>query len=223
MTKSIPSFLTSLYFALMIFLSGFLLLTTYHKLYDEAFSGKHIGIVLIYLIFPTLLVFLILKWKIVLVKEKNIDIIYPLKFKKNRIENSQIKSINWRLWGNSRSPDFRIMDIVTNSNKKITISDLEFQNFDSLETAILNNSKLKINLSRSEKIKYEQAKFNLIMTIGFLILSALIGFMSLKTILNNHKFDNKLFVTLIVSTLVFMSYVFQLFEYLKRLNKKPKL
>ena len=204
----------------MLFISGHLIFSTYHKFLDEPFSGKHIGVIVIYLIFPTLLFILTLKWKIVIVSTKHIDFIYPLRFKKKRIEKSKIKSISWRLWGNYRSPDFRIIDIETSTNEKIKISDLEFQNFDSIESMILQHLPLKQNLSTSKRIKYDQAKYNIILTLTFLGGSGFIGFLCLKTVLTNSEIDNAPITILIICTLLFLGYVFQLIEYLKRINNK---
>ncbi|UXP33051.1 hypothetical protein N6H18_03650 [Reichenbachiella agarivorans] len=220
MKISIPSFFTSLYFGSILWVSGYLIYSTGIKFTDEADTFKQLGMLCFYLIFPAALLFIAIKTKWIILNSNSITAIYPLKLHIIRLELSEVKKLSWRLWGTVRAGDYRMLDITFKSGQLITISDLEFQNFDSLEQVIINSSSHKPNLKTRNQNRYDQAKTNIWFSTLILIVTVFVIGISYSKMVEN-DFSNKVSIAFFtIGTLVLARLIFQIKGYINRLRKK---
>jgi hypothetical protein len=219
MKISIPSFLSSVAFLGFLWLSGTLFFTSISK-FSNLFelSWNLIGIIILSLIFPTLLTFLFIKLKVVYIKDNKIQAFYPFRLKIKSIQLSQIKKMNWRLLGNYKTGDYRMLELTDFNGKTLLISDLEFQNFDSLEAEILNKTNCKPNLNNRNRLKLDQAKSNLIFNPILLILMIIISYKEVNKYLDGDDFHTNNIIILSICLLVGLRLVFQAIEYIKRIK-----
>ena len=221
MKISIPSFFTSLFFGSWLWFSGFLIYSTYTKLIEKEFTSEHLIFLILYLILPGILIFMAVKWKWVIINKESIMVVYPLKFQSFKIELSEIKTLKWRLWSTYRNPLFyRMLDLGTKNGQQLTISDLEFQNFDSLESLILNSVNFKPNLKTRNQNRYVQAKSNIIFSIIILVIAVFIIITSYSKMIENN-FSTKIPIAFfILGCLVLLRAGFQMYDYIIRIRKK---
>jgi len=221
MKISIPSFFTSLFFGSMLWLSGFLIYSTGTKFIEEFEFTKHLVVLFFYLILLATLIFMAVKWKWVIINKESIMVVYPLKFQSFKIELSEIKTLKWRLWSKFRVPlIYRKLDLGTKNGQQLTITDLEFQNFDSLESLILNSVNFKPNLKTRNQNRYVQAKSNIIFSIIILVVAVFIIITSYSFMIENN-FSTKIPIAFfILGCLVLLRAGFQMFDYIIRIRKK---
>ena len=225
MKISIPSFFTSLFFGSMLWLSGFLIYSTGTKFIEEFEFTKHLVVLFFYLILLATLIFMAVKWKWVIINKESIMVVYPLKFQSFKIELSEIKTLKWRLWkGRHRIlillAYYRMLDLGTKTGQQLTISDFEFQNFDSLESLILNSVNFKPNLKTRNQNRYVQAKSNIIFSIIILVIAVFIIITSYSKMIENN-FSTKIPIAFfILGCLVLLRVGFQMFDYIIRIRKK---
>ena len=220
MKISIPSFFTSLFFGSWLWLSGSLIYSTHTK-FIEKFDFV---VLFFYLILPATLIFMAVKWKWVIINKESIIVVYPLKFQSFKIELSEIKTLKWRLWGETHRISgyllYRMLDLETKTGQQLTISDLEFQNFYSLESLILNSVNFKPNLKTRNQNRYVQAKSNIIVSIILLVVAVFIIITSYSNMIENN-FSTKIPIAFfILGCLVLLRAGFQMFDYIIRIRKK---
>jgi len=162
------------------------------------------------------------KWKWVIINKESIMVVYPLKFQSFKIELSEIKTLKWRLWKGSQRilGYYRMLDLETKTGQQLTISDLEFQNFDSLESLILNSVNFKPNLKTRNQNRYLQAKSNIIFSIIILVVAVFIIITSYSFMIENN-FSTKIPIAFfILGCLVLLRAGFQMYDYIIRIRKK---
>ncbi len=126
--------------------------------------------------------------------------------------------MKWKLLGNYKTGDYRMLELTDFNGKTLSISDLEFQNFDSLEAEILNKSNCKPNLNNRNQLMLDQAKTNLIFNPIFLILMIVISYKEVNKYLNGDDFQVNNIIILTICLLVGLTLVFQAIEYIKRIK-----
>lgn len=96
MKISIPSFLLSSFLLFLLGVSIFTYITFFEIAHIEEFPSKEtIGFLILYLIAPAIIFLLIKFFKLIVLKEDEIVIIYPLKFKVVKHSYSDILKVNW--------------------------------------------------------------------------------------------------------------------------------
>ena len=184
MRIGIYNIFTTFWFFIMLLCSGLLAYQSFSKeLYmsDVNMIAK-IVIVIITLIFFCILIYLLYKFRILITYKNLIISVNPFLLKIVKIDILEIKSVKWTNFTAFKSTTYKMVEIK-DINSKIEITDLEFENF---ETLVQNIEKDKV---RKLKIDIEQAKsnnwneiFNTFLLSGFLI------FLIIITILNKAHF-----------------------------------
>lgn len=183
MKIGINNIFTSYWFIGMLLGSGYL---TYLS-YDKNLFAKDVILILkmtmgfMILLFIGFLFYTLYKFRILIIYNHQIISITPFLFKIEKIDLKQIKRIKWSTFYAFKSTLYREVKI-TSSNRTISFSDLEFENFDSLTEEFTNtNSK-----SKKKIIDLEQAKSNLSSTnFNIYLLSGFLIFLIFNTIFNS--------------------------------------
>lgn len=168
---------TFFWFVLMLTGSGTLTYFSFSKNFyssDAIFIVK-VVIALISIIFICVFLYLLYKFKILIIHKSYFILIQPFLIKFNKIDISKSKSVNWKNFTAFRGTIYR--KVIINQNKStIEFSDLEFENFESLVKNI------NVQLEKKEKIAIEQAlSNNSMMIINVIILSAFLIFLLIST------------------------------------------
>ena len=149
--------------------------------------------------------------------KNSLIVFYPLLFKIKRFKFSDIKSVNWSIYGRGRSLDYLRMNITFKTKESIFLSDQELENFSKIESDILKEVKVKPSLKNRSRLK--KNKLRLICFIVFLGL-VLSGFFS-WALLNNIEsgYNRKLSYLSIIPLLIFIRILIHTINYIKILRK----
>ena len=173
MTIGLYNIFTTLWFLLMFICGGVLTYITIDRGFFssdvELFTKFIIGILV--LITMGIAGFFGTKFRFLIIKDNKLTSIYPFILKKDRINFDQVVKIKWKTW-TIKATIYRTIEIFDKNNFKTSISDFEFENFDTLVSKIPNAD----NDKNKEIVDLEQAKTNLyymaflvFMITGFLI------------------------------------------------------
>ena len=204
----------------MLSLSGYLIYSTGPQFLLETSGGFQIAMFLFYLIFPGTLILLAIKWKLVFINNNHLTLVYPFRLKKRRIDLLNIKSLRWKMWGNYRTGDYQVLELVTKNSERISISDFEFQNFMTLENSILESIKFKPNLKTRNDNRYEQARTNISLSIIVAVFTTLTLVTTYSKATKSNFEVSPPTLIFFISILVLLRLAFQLFDYAKRLRNK---
>lgn len=181
MKIGINNIFTSFWFLAILICSGTL---TFFSLNENVFTsdlliaGK-IVIGFLMLIFIGILLFLLYKFRILIVDKNSIISLHPFLLKKRKIDLTQIKKQKLENFFAFNGIVFRKVTLKDH-NTKIEITDLEFENFEKLICD------LKIDRVKKKEIDFEQAKSNLSNTnFNVYILSGFLIFLVFNTIWNS--------------------------------------
>ena len=154
----------------MLLCSGTLTYVSFEKnLYSsDAILIVKIVIAVMSLIFFCILLYLLYKFRILIVNKNNIISIHPFILKVNTIDITKTKNVRWRNFPALKGTIYRIAEIKQ-GKFKIDISDFEFENFESLVRSLNGNTgKLKITIEQA-KSNNSMMIFNIIILFGFLV------------------------------------------------------
>ena len=171
MKTGINNIFTSFWFILMILCSGTLTYIAFNKnlfTSDLIFIAK-IVMGFMVLLFIAIIFYTFYKFRILVITKNNIISIFPFLLKKEKIELNKV-SIKMSNWTGQKGTIYRLAE-VKNGNNKISFSDMEFENFDSLTNQFYNNNyneKVKADINQA-KGNISSMKFNFYSLIGFLI------------------------------------------------------
>ena len=170
MKIGIPNIFTSAWFLFMLICSGWLTYITFDSNLltgDLIFIGKFFMIVIV-LMFIFFLVFVIINFRIVFRQKDEIVFIKPFLFKADQIALNDIQKTKLENFFSFRHTVYRRIQISTR-NKKLLISDLEFENFDDLLYGIPYDEikKNEIDLSQA-KSEVTHIGYNLLLTVFML-------------------------------------------------------
>ncbi len=171
MKIGINNIFTSFWFILMILGSGAL---TYIFINKNLFTSDLIFIVkivmgFVMLFFIVTIFFLFYKFRILVITKNNIISIFPFLLKEEKIELNKV-SIKISNWTYQNGIIYRVAEIK-NGNNKISFSDMEYENFDTLTNQFYDNNyneKIKADINQA-KGNISSIKFNLYLLMGFLI------------------------------------------------------
>lgn len=160
--------LTTLWFILMLSCGGILTYMTLDKIfYSEIFFVAKFFVVLAYTLTLGTLVFLLLKFRLLFVTKDKLTSLYLFRLKKTTIHIDGITSVKWTTW-DIKAHKFISLTITDKIKNQISISDFEFENFDSIVASILGDTNLEKSLTHYK----EQAKQNKSLTYFLAITSA---------------------------------------------------
>jgi hypothetical protein len=154
---------TTLWFVITLTCGG---LMTYFAIDSNLFSGNlifiakfFIGFIIGFIIlFATgVLIFLLLKFRILFIRKNKLYSIRPFIFKLQKIDLTSKLKIKWDTWQLARSPTYRTVRIVDQEHNMTKLSDAEFENFD----AIINLIDKSENNDKRTNVEYLQAKENI--------------------------------------------------------------
>ncbi|WP_162056168.1 hypothetical protein [Pontibacter pamirensis] len=128
--------------------------------FATATTGAVVFLAVFILVCYIMFVLLSYRFKIVVMTDKELIFIIPFRFKLQSFKFDNIKHLKWDLWETYKMGDYRKLVIQTSSGYLTSISDLEFINYNSLETWLINKTDLKLNLDRKLDIELQQAKWN---------------------------------------------------------------
>ena len=212
MTIGYNNIWTTLWFILMLSCGSFLAITTYDKIFssDIIFIAK-VFVVLSYILTLGAIIFLLLKFRLLLVTKDKIISLYLFKLQKTTILLGEIKNSNWTTW-DINAHKFISLTITDNNKSKISISDFEFENFDRIALSILGDNYLDKSLIHYK----EQAKQNFSLTNFITLLTTLfLVFFIVKISLDKSiNYAYTMFILAVLVTLV---------AALKRINKYRKI
>src|SRR5690554_3472978 len=171
MKFGINNIFTSFWFFVMFLCGGTLTYFAFDKKLftgDLIFIGKFF-IGLIVLITIGLYIYVIFKFRIIIVANNKIVSLYPFWFKKKKVDLNKIKKLKLENFFAFKGTVYRRIKI-TDSNGTVEITDLEFENFERL------TSELKVDLNKKKKIDFELANsnfsnvnFNVYLLLGLLL------------------------------------------------------
>ncbi len=170
MKIGIYNIFTTFWFLMMLLSSGTLTYFSYNK---NFYSGDAILIVKIIiaimsLIFICILLYLLFKFKILIVNKNIIISIHPFILKVNTIDITKINNVKWTNFPAFKGTIYRKV-VLKQGKYKIEISDLEFENFESLVRSLNGNtSKHKITIEQA-KSNNSMMIFNIIVLFVFLV------------------------------------------------------
>lgn len=170
MKIGIYNIFTTFWFLTMLLCSGTLTYVSFEKnLYSsDAILIVKIVIAVMSLIFFCILLYLLYKFRILIVNKNNIISIHPFILKVNTIDITKTKNVRWRNFPAFKGTIYRIAEIEQ-GKFKIDISDFEFENFESLVRSLNGNTgKLKITIEQA-KSNNSMMIFNIIILFGFLV------------------------------------------------------
>lgn len=162
---------TTLWFALMLGFGGALTYTSIEKgifFEDVLFIAKFFMGLLISITLGVA-VFFLFKFRFLIITDRRLISIHPFIFRFRSFEIKNISNISWQIW-TLKATVFKTIVLKGKTNKIISFSDFEFENFEQLVSKIPNVQ----NDKKKSEIYYEQAKSNLSFMTFMLILNALL-------------------------------------------------
>ncbi len=181
MKIGINNIFTSFWFFIMFLCGGTL---TYISFDRNIFTSDLIFIAkffvgLIVLITIGILFYFLYKFRILIIDSEKIISIHPFWFKKQRIDLTKIKKLKLENFFAFKGTVYRKIEI-TDTNGKLEINDLEFENFEKL------TSELNFDRNKKKEIDLEQAESNFSnINFNVYVLSGLLIFLVLNTIWNS--------------------------------------
>ena len=181
MKIGINNIFTSFWFSLMLVCGGTL---TYFMFDRNLFTGDLVFIAkffvgLIILMTIGILFYFLYKFRILFIDNNKIIAIHPFWFKKEKIDLTKVKKIKLENFFAFKGTVYRKVTIM-DSNGKLEINDLEFENFKKL------TSELKVDKTKKTEIDLAQAKSNYSnINFNVIVLSGLLIFLVLNTIWNS--------------------------------------
>jgi hypothetical protein len=157
---------------------------SYISIDKDLFTGDSIFVVkfflgLLMLITIGTLIFFVLKFRILIIKENKLTISNPFILRYKQIELDKIKKTNWSSW-EIRGIKYRTLEMTNKNSEKLSITDFEFENFDNLIRKIPNAE----STPKKMKIDYEQAKSNIslitFVAVINIVLTSLIVYMNIS-------------------------------------------
>ena len=106
-----------------------------------------------------LLVLMIYRFKLIIINKEFIRQIHPFRLKSITIEHSNITNIKWDIWDAHKIGVYRKL-LINRHDQQITLSDLEFSNFDSIQEQLLSLTHLDLDLNQKKTVEISQAKTN---------------------------------------------------------------
>ena len=201
MKIGIYNIFTTLWFVLMLTCGGFLTygaIDSYLLFSDLIFIGKFV-IGFIVLLTIGILIFLLLKFRILFIRKNKLFSIRPFIFNLQKIDLTSKLKITWDTWQLANGITYRTVRIVEQKHNIIKFSDSEFENFDSIANRI---DKFENNDKKAE-LDFLQAKANIsILSFSIpcsIVLFAMIVWLNLSNIF--HWIHIVLYV--ILSSLIF--------------------
>jgi hypothetical protein len=171
---------TTLWFALMLGIGGAL---TYISIAKGLYVGDRIFIAKFFMGLLTLITigvagFFLFKFRLLIITDKRLISIHPFILRYRSLEINNISKISWTIWP-LQATVFKTIELIDKTNKIVSFSDFEFENFDQLISKIPN---LQTDTKKSD-IYYEQAKSNLsfmsIMLMLNILFIGIIGYLSI--------------------------------------------
>lgn len=169
-------------------------------------------LVLIILINIIVIVFIIYRFRLIIITSLDIFIIYPFRFLIIKTKLNKIKNLNWSSYIDSKANYYRQLTLSIEGKKSVSLCDKEFENLDYIANSIsqktVANKKIhQLNIERAKSNKVTQL-FNLIF-IFFLICS--LTFIIIK--MENWNYNKAISIGLFAVFVVIMFY-FNLKKYL---------
>ena len=156
--------------------------------------------------------FIIFRFRLIIITNRDIFIFYPFRFLIIKTKMDKIKNLNWSSYTDSKAIYFRQLTFETESNKSINLCDKEFENLDYISQALGHNTFAN---KKVEQLNFERAKsnkatqfYNLICII-FLICSLVFVTIKMENWNNNTSIMLGLF-----SIFTFIMFYFSLKKYL---------
>jgi len=171
MKIGINNIFTSFWFFAMISCGGTLAYVAFEaNLFgsDLIFIGQFFVGLVICIAFGTFL-YLLYIFRLLIVDKTSIVSIHPFLLKKKIIHLSDIKKLTFGNWTSQNGTVFRKVSLA-DSTTKLSFTDREFENFESLVDAIPNteNKRAKVDLEKA-KANISDTNFNVYLLSGFLI------------------------------------------------------
>jgi len=200
--------LTTLWFILMLSCGSFVALTTFDKIFNsDIILIARFFVVLSYILTLGVMIFLLLRFRLLFVTKDKLISLYLFKLQKTTILLDEIKTLKWSTW-NIKSHKFISLTITDKSKNKISISDFEFENFDNLVASFIGENYLDKSIIHYK----EQAKQNISLTNFITLLTAIfLIYMIVKV-----AFDKNINNTIVI---IFMLAFVSLLTTIKRSNK----
>ena len=200
--------LTTLWFILMLSCGSFVALTTFDKIFNsDIILIARFFVVLSYILTLGVMIFLLLRFRLLFVTKDKLISLYLFKLQKTTILLDEIKTSKWSTW-DIKSHKFISLTITDKSKNKISISDFEFENFDNLVASFIGENYLDKSIIHYK----EQAKQNISFTNFITLLTAIF----LISMIVKVAFDKNINNTIVI---IFMLTFVTLFTTLKRSNK----
>lgn len=211
MKIGIYNIFTTFWFLIMLLSSGTL---TYFSFNKNLYSGDTILIVKIViaimsLIFICVLLYLLYKFRILIVNKNHFISIHPFILKINTIDISKTRNLKWKNFSAFKGTIYRKVELKQGKNK-IDISDLEFENFENLVRS------LNRNLNK-DKITIEQVKSNnLMMIFNVILLSGFLFFLVFNT--NWKNIHNAELIFFLINIILLFASIKRVYKYRKVIN-----
>lgn len=156
--------------------------------------------------------FIIFKFRLLIITNRDIFILYPFRFLLLKTKIDKIKNLSWKSYVDSKAFFYRQLTFRTESNKSISLCDKEFENLDYIsqslgQNTIANKKIQQLNIQRAKSNKETQF-YNLVFTI-FLICSLVFVTIKMENWTINKSFSIGLF-----SIFTFIMFYFNLKKYL---------
>lgn len=187
---------------------------TYFSFNKNLYSGDTILIVKIViaimsLIFICVLLYLLYKFRILIVNKNHFISIHPFILKINTIDISKTRNLKWKNFSAFKGTIYRKVELKQGKNK-IDISDLEFENFENLVRS------LNRNLNK-DKITIEQVKSNnLMMIFNVILLSGFLFFLVFNT--NWKNIHNAELIFFLINIILLFASIKRVYKYRKVIN-----
>ena len=132
MTIGIYNILTTLWFILMLGSGSILTYMTWDKIVssDIIFIAKFL-VVLVYILTLGTIIFLLIKLRLLFVTKDKLTSLYLFRLKKTTIFKDEITTSKWATW-EIKAHKFVSLTITDKSKNQVSLSDFEFENFDSI-------------------------------------------------------------------------------------------
>lgn len=142
MTIGINNFLTTLWFILMLSSGSILTYTTWDKIFhsDIILIAKFF-VVIIYILTLGTIIFLFIKFRLLFVTKDKLTSLYLFRLKKTTILIDEIATSKWTTW-DIKAHKFITLTITDKNKNQLSLSDFEFENFDSIAASIVGDNYL---------------------------------------------------------------------------------
>jgi hypothetical protein len=169
MTIGIYNILTTLWFILMLGSGSILTYMTWDKIVssDIIFIAKFL-VVLVYILTLGTIIFLLIKLRLLFVTKDKLTSLYLFRLKKTTIFKDEITTSKWATW-EIKAHKFVSLTITDKSKNQVSLSDFEFENFDSIASSILGDNYLDKSITHYK----EQSKQNISVTNFIAILTGI--------------------------------------------------